>query len=394
MDLSKKTKEVRVLFRKQFANAQEDEASHFILRLSYCQSEELRRWLLQQEASLLKYRLASRPGNAASLVQLEPISEDRKEQLRSQLSQLLSLNDMKRPVYGVPFTEALDLVASRRCVVHGGYAYLGQNQLETFVVQEFRTRLSQHLIWPDDPEIRRIFPLLKNMHTTVTQSETTLLEGVTGLSPQAIPTLKSHMPLCMRQLQTGLERDHKLKFWGRMQYGRFLKGAGLSMDDALLFFQHQFSAVVNADQFQKQYAYHIRHMYGKEGQRKSYTPYNCAKIIQGNPPPNAGDHHGCPFHHYDANHLSTLLRQLQIGTEADRRELVQLASHDRHTQLACLRHFEIMHPGDKTMDNVGNHPNAWFRASMEWSGGHSINNKMVEKSSVERDSTTQPTMTS
>lgn len=34
-----------------------------------------------------------------------------------------------------------------------------------------------------------------------------------------------HMPLCMRNLHMALTREHKLKHWGRLQYGLFLKGA-------------------------------------------------------------------------------------------------------------------------------------------------------------------------
>lgn len=49
------------------------------------------------------------------------------------------------------------------------------------------------------------------------------------------------MPLCMRQLHKALEREHKLKHWGRLQYGLFLKGAGLGVDDAMAFWQVQVS---------------------------------------------------------------------------------------------------------------------------------------------------------
>ena len=44
-------------------------------------------------------------------------------------------------------------------------------------------------------------------------------------------------------------------------------------------------------QFDKQYAYGVRHSYGKEGKRANYTPYSCMKIIMTNTP-SQGDHHG------------------------------------------------------------------------------------------------------
>lgn len=115
-----------------------------------------------------------------------------------------------------------------------------------------------------------------------------------------------------------LKREHKLKHWGRLQYGLFLKGAvsvsygineklscvaltvhslylqGLDLDSAILFWESHFSKIMNHDQFVKSYSYTFRHMYGKEGARKNYTPYSCMKIMMGSPP-EPGAYHGCPY---------------------------------------------------------------------------------------------------
>lgn len=47
-------------------------------------------------------------------------------------------------------------------------------------------------------------------------------------------------PLCMRQLHQSLRENHHLRHGGRMQYGLFLKGIGLSLEQALQFWRSEF----------------------------------------------------------------------------------------------------------------------------------------------------------
>ena len=61
---------------------------------------------------------------------------------------------------------------------------------------------------------------------------------------------------------------------------------------------------------------------------------------------------------------------MSIGTPGERGDILRLKRTNNY-QLACLKHFEIMHPGalsvpNVEMDNVGNHPNAWFSASVSY----------------------------
>ncbi|KRZ65035.1 DNA primase large subunit, partial [Trichinella sp. T8] len=66
---------------------------------------------------------------------------------------------------------------------------------------------------------------------------------------------------------------------------------------------------IDAEKFQRQYAYSNHHNYGEEGKRADYAVYSCLKIILNNPP-GIGDFHGsrCPFKHCDAEHLQQLLK--------------------------------------------------------------------------------------
>ena len=102
---------------------------------------------------------------------------------------------------------------------------------------------------------------------------------------------KESFPLCMRQLQDTLAEAHHLKHGGRLQYGLFLKGIGLTLQESMLFWKNEFLKVMTADKFDKEYSYNVRHSYGQEGRRKSYDAYNCVRIITSNAP-STGDAHG------------------------------------------------------------------------------------------------------
>lgn len=172
----------------------------------------------------------------------------------------------------------------------------------------------------------------------------------------------------MKALHYNLKREHKLKHWGRLQYGLFLKGAGLGIEGIIQFFETHFGKIMGHDQFVKDYSYSFRHMYGKEGARKNYTPYSCMKIIMG-PPPSAVAFHGCPYKHMGDSQLTVLLNNMKIPT-SDVKDMMELKASG-HYQLACQRHFDVTHPdhknyGIKNADGAANHPNGWYLASTSY----------------------------
>ena len=46
---------------KMTDSARKDIISHFVLRLAYCRTSELRRWFLSQESDLFRYRFSLEP---------------------------------------------------------------------------------------------------------------------------------------------------------------------------------------------------------------------------------------------------------------------------------------------------------------------------------------------
>lgn len=151
-----------------------------------------------------------------------------------------------------------------------------------------------------------------------------------------------------------------------MQYGLFLKGIGLSLEEALRFWRTEFTKAMDGDKFDKQYSYNIRHNYGKEGKRADYTPYSCNKIIMSNAP-GPGDNHGCPFRHTDADLLAQKLR-LQ-GISKDFTDKIMKYTRDGHYQIACKYYFDATHSGVEEPDVNINHPNQYFDESQHFYSG-------------------------
>ncbi len=370
-----------------------DWISHFVLRLAYCRTEDLRRWFLAQELALLKYRLNNGkigPGAIAQALKsvLPDVQVLSAEELEPLLPKILaatpSLNQNPLQVgsignglaaessshgnriYRVPFTQALDLIQHRQVFVRAGQAYIPESKLLTLVTAKFRATLSRQLVLlssvPSTPALQRTHGFLNNVatvHTLKDEFAGTAEEGLVTLNAANVQSHLKHMPLCMANLHLALSKEKHLKHWSRLQYGLFLKGAGLSLEDALSYFERMF---VGKD-FTKEYSYNFRHMYGKEGKRTNYPPYNCAKIINGNAP-NHNEHHGCPYKHGTVQDVTMLLTKLGVQGSQQKAILAQQQSHNY--QLACVEHFKVVHPGDTPSEsNFGNHPNAWFNASVK-----------------------------
>ena len=78
------------------------------------------------------------------------------------------------------------------------------------------------------------------------------------------------------------------------------------MDEAMLFWKREFTKKIDSDKFEKNYSYNVRHMFGQEGKRNDYKPWNCTKVIN-QQAPSSGEYHGCPFKVFGEENLRQLL---------------------------------------------------------------------------------------
>lgn len=74
------------------------------------------------------------------------------------------------------------------------------------------------------------------------------------------------------------------------------------MDEALLFWKQEFVKKMDAEKFEKEYSYNIRHMFGKEGKKSDYRPWTCQKVLN-LVTPGPGEFHGCPFKTFSEDNL-------------------------------------------------------------------------------------------
>lgn len=295
------------------------------------------------------------------------ISEDEKNEVREGLNDSTVGHDAGEidilDFYKVPFLEVLDLIKNRRCFVKNGYAYVNSNDFISVLCTKHQeimekglehARLCARYLQDDE----RFTTLISNLHLSYTGNEVTVSKDAVPIESLDQLSKKSY-PLCMRICHDAIRTKHHIKHSGRMQYGLFLKGIGVTLEDSLKFWRQEFIKSMDPDKFDKAYAYNIRHNYGKAGSMRDYTPYSCQKIINTAIPPQ--DVCGCPFKTFDSSNLRLKLTSYGFGM-AHTHEVVSLASKG-HYQLACARYFEITH--DVNLEQGINHPNSYFSFSQE-----------------------------
>jgi len=109
-------------------DARKDRVSHFILRLAYSRSEELRRWFLTQECALFKYRLGTLQGAQlagfleANGLRFEACADAEIDERAKLLARVPGNGAGAAGYYKVPFGEAIDLIGQRAVYLEKGVA--------------------------------------------------------------------------------------------------------------------------------------------------------------------------------------------------------------------------------------------------------------------------------
>ncbi|KAE8259256.1 hypothetical protein A4X13_0g1154 [Tilletia indica] len=402
---------------------EKDHVSHYVLRLAFSRSEELRRRFAKTETTLFRIRfeddsLQDKGDFLKTLnIEWERVSVEEKERLAPQLKGIATFghtNFKEEQYFKVHWTKVLDLVEKRRVLVVNGQAYVPSREQATLVIAEFHNQLLAALeqtarALPRLNEDDRLLPVLEHLSMGFLAGISSDYQaGGSGIGAELGEALRAdmveglvraHAPMCMRHLQETLTEKKHLKHFGRLQYNLFLKEMGLPIEEALVFWRRSFSSMSD-DKFNKEHKYNIRHGYGLEGRRMNYPAKSCARILtQDQPGPQ--DSHGCPFRHFSPQNLSAGLSSLYGIPAADQAEILT-AVKAGHYHVGCTRLFELTHKGQGVkrgggIDGKGesvSHPNRYFERSfalsreaggMDEDDGMDVDRPIVVKKKVEEE---------
>jgi len=371
-----------------------DHYSHYILRLAFSGTEDLRRRFARVETMLFKLRFQEDDGRERRAfvdslnLSWDVVADDEKRELYDQLMAASPglKRDEENSWFKVNWTQVPELVEHRTVLVRKGKAYVPMREQTTMVVNEFTSRLERGLeltarALPRLDEDDRLSPILSHLSKNFAAPDANFSDSDSSLPGAAInaanvDNLSQHFPLCMKNLHTTLRKNNHLKHYGRLQYTLFLKGIGLTLEDCLMFWRQSFKNVTD-DTFNKEYRYNVRHSYGDVGgdanrRGRGYSPYSCQKILTEHPP-GTGEAHGCPYRHLSIDNLTTMLQ----ATGVHDRELLRGVKEDvekKRYHIACNRVFDWAHKseikkvkdenlwGPAELDTIV-HPNTYFKRS-------------------------------
>lgn len=358
---------------KLSAQRQKDHYSHFILRLAFSSTEDLRRRFTRVETMLFRMRFANddlkERTSFISNLNLdwwEAVTDDEKAEFAIELEAMLprKLTTEDETWFKVDWMRVADLVEQRRVFMKYGKAYVPGREQSSMVVAEFSSRLDRQLeltarALPRLDEDDRLTPILNHLSKNFITPDSSYMSSTSApdgaqINAGNIDKLSQHFPACMSHLHRSLRRDAHLKHFGRLQYTLFLKGIGLNLEECLIFWRQGFSKVTD-DTFNKEYRYNVRHAYGEVGgdanrRGGGYNPFSCQKILTEHPP-GPGEAHGCPYRHFNLENLTVLVQGMGVSD----RSIIQGVKEDKDKQkfhMACNRYVKSFSRLTNTYTNL------------------------------------------
>lgn len=193
-----------------------------------------------------------------------------------------------------------------------------------------------------DPRVSELLQKLKReLFPFITRSSADML-----LSNE-VDVVSKFFPPCMLNLHQNLRKRHRLSHYQRFYYSLFLKDIGMPVEEAIDFWGAEYRQSPNGslncchhwNTDEKKYSYGIRHMYGLEGRRKSYTSVSCQRIQSSD---TSCDEGGCPFKSFD--NLQMLLLQNNPSCTDNLLSKINDLKRKHQYSTACILYLKSFQP--------------------------------------------------
>lgn len=337
--------------------------------ISCAKKDEYRDDIISAEKKIFRARLHEMKGRAKEILNILEQRIDSKFKLEQ-------FYDEKAERHEIPFELIFDIIDAKDANLNKGLVVIDENGLETLCADYFQRYLEKLYgrIMRKSMHMESFFGLIAKMYDErVAIFETPI--GFEGLALDTISYLHQLFPPCMRNMHDFVSNNHMLMHDGRLQYTSFLKGAGMSLNDSIMYFKKEYTKKVDLSRFDREYAYYIKHVYGKVGSGTDYNAYSCEKIINsGRPGP--GTCHGCPFRSGDKEYIrQTIAKYKGVGKENLKGSVIEsiiAKATDKHYKSACEDLYKSLFPDSS---DFRLHPNTFYLNAFNYKKENEENNK-------------------
>lgn len=269
---------------------EQDNNTHFSLRLVAAQKKWSSSWFINQETQLFKYRLKLSMNETRRFF-IEEVWPKLNIKENIEYNTIYNSNIHNETAFDphikIHFTRCSEIISRRIQIPKKGYLCFNDDVMIVFLSELFRQWLSKQM----DELYEKV--ILESDERLITLNNILFSSGSgTQNSNDSKQILQSTelFPLCIKGLLERLKTHKHLKYNDRQILCLFLKDIGMGINECIDFFKSNFGCTT--DEFNKNYLYNIRHNYGLEGKCANYKSFPCSKIIGSS---NDGVSFGCPF---------------------------------------------------------------------------------------------------
>lgn len=246
------------------------------------------------------------------------------------------------------FKHCLSLVAKRQVELKNGMVSLPCGKWKEYLAHLFLTNLKYRINTTNLEPLKGDPRILEFLHKLKRELFPFVTRGTSGmLLSNEVDIASKFFPPCMLNLHQNLRKRHRLSHSQRFYYSLFLKDIGMPVEEAIDFWRAEYrqnpsgsnNCCHHWEKDEKKYLYGIRHMYGLEGRRKSYTSVSCQRIQGSDTSCSEG---GCPFKSFD-NLQMLLLENNPSCTDTLLSKINELKRNRQYTT-ACILYLKSFEP--------------------------------------------------